>query len=160
MVFTCREENCKKSSSTKSNQNKHERLKAHRLQMDNKNEIPFFDDVFHCPTNGGVTKSKYKHNIVKHLKMCTDLKMKRNTVANNKVCPVCSRVFAQKSNRNRHVNIVHRQNLADDIAHDEFDNQHDEQEQNQTMPSVVTSIEMVSSEVPQSLPTEVSTKNP
>ena len=126
--------------------------------MDDKNETPFFDNVFHCPTNGCVTKSKYKH-IVKHLKMCTDLKMKRNTIANNKVYPVCSKVFLQKSNRNRYVNIVHSQDLADDIAFDEFDNQHDEQKQNRTMPSMVTSVETVLSEVPQSLSTEVSTNH-
>ena len=84
MVFTCGEENCKKSFTTKSNRNTHERLKNHRPQTDDKNEIPFFDDVFHYPANGCVTKSKYKHDIVKHLKIWTDLKIKRNTVANNK----------------------------------------------------------------------------
>ena len=147
MVFICLKENCKKSFSSKSNRNKHERLKNHRPQTDGKNKIPYFKDVFHCPTNGCVTKYKYKHNIVKHLKMCTDLKMKRNSVANNKVCPVCSKVFAWKSNRDRHVNIVHSQDLRDNIAFDEFDNQHDKQEQNQTMPSMVTSIEMVPSKV-------------
>ena len=75
MVFTCCEENCKKSFSTKSNWNKHERLKNHRPQTDDKNESPFFD-VFHCQTNGCVTKSEYKHNFAKQLKTCTDLKMK------------------------------------------------------------------------------------
>ena len=160
MVFTCRKENCKKSFSTRSNRNKHERLKNQRPPTDDKNEIPCFDDVFHCPQNGCVSKSKYKHKIVKHLKMCTDLKMKRTTVANNKVCPVCSKVFALKSNRGRHVNIVHSQALADGIAFDEFDNQRDKQKQNQTMPSMVTSIETVPSEVPQSLSNEVSTNHP
>ena len=47
---SCREENCKKSFSTKSNRNKNERMKNHRPQMDDKNETPFFDNVFHCPT--------------------------------------------------------------------------------------------------------------
>ena len=89
--------------------------------------------------------------------MCTDLKMKMNTVDNNKVCPLCSKVFAEKSNRDRHVNIVHSQDLSDDTAFDEFDNQHDEQEHNQTMPSMVIFIEMVPSKVSQSLPTKVST---
>ena len=86
--------------------------------------------------------------------------MKRNTVANNKVCPVYSKVFAQKSNRDRHVNIVHSQALAGNVAFDEFDNQRDKQKQNQTMPSMVTSIETVPSEVPQSLSNEVSTNHP
>ena len=92
--------------------------------------------------------------------MCTDLKMKRTTVANNKSCPVCSKFFAQKSNRGRHVNIVHSQALADGIAFDEFDNQRDKQKQNQTMPSMVNSIKTVPSGVPKSLPTEVSTNHP
>ena len=47
----------------------------------------------------------------------------------------------------KQIGIVHSQDLADDIAFDEFDNQHNEQEQNQTMSSVVTSIEKVSSKV-------------
>ena len=34
-------------------------------------------------------------NIVKHLKMSAELKKKRNTVAYNNVCPVCSEDFAQ-----------------------------------------------------------------
>ena len=46
----------------------------------------------------------------------------------------------------KQIGIVHSQDLADDIAFDEFDNQHNEQEQNQTMSSVVTSIEKVPEE--------------
>ena len=92
--------------------------------------------------------------------MCTDLKMKMNTADNNKVCPLCCKVFAQKSNRHRHANIVHSQDLSDNNAFDEFDNQHDKQEHNQTMPSMVTSIEMVPSKVPKRLPTKVSTNQP
>ena len=84
--------------------------------------------------------------------MCTHLKMKKNTVVNNKIYPVWSKAFAQKSNHNRHVNIVNRQDLADNIAFDESDNQHDKQEQNQTMLSMVSSIETVPSEVPQVSP--------
>ena len=91
--------------------------------------------------------------------MCTHLKMKKNTVANNEICPVCSKAFAQKSNHNRHVKIVHHQDLADNIAFNESDNQHDKQEQNQTMLSMVSSIETVPSEVPQSLSNKVSTNH-
>ena len=57
-------------------------------------------------------------------------------------------VLSQKSNHDRNVNIVHSQDLADNIAFDGFDNQHDEQEQNQTMQSLVTVIETVHSKVP------------
>ena len=99
----------------------------HRHQKENKNEISFFNDVFHSPANGCVTKSNYKYNTVKHLKMFTDLKKKKDTVANNKVCLFCSKVFAQKPNCKTHVNIVHNHDLGDNIAFDEFDNQHDKQ---------------------------------
>ena len=104
MTFPCRGENCKKSFSMKSNRNKNEKLKNHGPQLEEKTKIPCFDNLYSCPANGCDFESKYKHNIVKHLKMCVELKNKRNTVANNKVCPVFSKVFAQKSNRDRHVN--------------------------------------------------------
>ena len=100
-------------------------------------------------------KSKYKHNIVKHLKMCTDLKWEGILLLTRKYVPSAPKFLLRKQ-----IGIVHSQDLADDIAFDEFDNQHNEQEQNQTMSSVVTSIEKVSSKVSQSFPTEVSTNHP
>ena len=91
MVFPCRNEKCERSFSTISNRNKHERGKNHGPQSEDKIEIPFFNDAFHCPIVGCDTKSNNKHNILKHLKKCTDLKMERSIVANNKVCPICSK---------------------------------------------------------------------
>ena len=85
MVFPCRNDKCERSLSIISNRNKQERLKNHGPQSKDKIEIPFFNDAFHCPIDGCDTKSNYKHNILKHLKKCTDLKMKRSIVANNKV---------------------------------------------------------------------------
>ena len=52
------------------------------------------------------------------------------------------------------------QHIVHDIAFDKFDDQHDEQEQNETMPSMFNSIETVPTEVPKILPTEVSTNHP
>ena len=157
MVFRCRNEKCERSFSTISNRNKHERLKNHGPQSEDKIEIPFFNDAFHCRIDGCDTKSNYKHNILKHLKKCIDLKMKRSIVVNNKACPICSKVFAQKSNRERHFKNVHsQQDSADGIDNvpDEFDNDDNEQEQqNQTLPSMVFSIETIQQKVPQSLPT-------
>ena len=63
-----------------------------------KTKISCADNLYLCPANSRDVESKYKHNIVKHLKMCVELKKKRNTVANNEVCPACFKVFAQKSN--------------------------------------------------------------
>ena len=83
--------------------------------------------------------------------------MKRSIVANNKVCPICSKVFAQKSNRDRHVKNFHsQQDSADGIDNvsDEFDNDDNEQEQqNQSLPSMVFSTETIQPKVLQSLPT-------
>ena len=157
MVFRCRNEKCERSFSTISNRNKHERLKNHGPHSEDKIEIPFFNDAFHCPIDGCDTKSNYKHNILKHLKKCIDLKMKRSIVANNKACPICSKVFAQKSNRERHFKNVHsQQDSADGIDNvpGEFDNDDNEQEQqNQTLPPMVFSIETIQPKVPQRLPT-------
>ena len=151
MDFPCRGENCKKSFSTKSNRNKHEKLKNHGPQLEEKTKIPCVDNLYRCPANGCDVESKYKHNIVKYLKIYVELKKKRNTVANNKVCPVCSNVFAQKSNRDRHVKNFH-QDSEDDIV---IDNQLDEDTQNETIPSMVLAIDTVPPEVSRSLPPKV-----
>ena len=83
MAFPCRGENYKKSFSTRSNRNKYEKWKNRGPQIEEKTKIPWVDNPYHD------VESKYKHNIVKHLNMCVGLEKKRNTVANNKACPVC-----------------------------------------------------------------------
>ena len=93
MAFPCRGENCKKS-----NRNKHEKLKNHGPQLEEKTKIPCLNYLFRCPTNSCDVESNYKHNIVKDIKISVEYKKKRNTFANSKVCLVCSKVFAQKSN--------------------------------------------------------------
>ena len=49
---------------------------------------------------------------MKHLKPCDSIWKKRKSVANNKICSFCSKVFAQKSNRDRHVEAVHHNDLS------------------------------------------------
>ena len=44
---------------------------------------------------------------MKHLKPCYSIRKKRKSIADNKICPFYSKVFAQKSNRDRHVEAVH-----------------------------------------------------
>ena len=155
MDFPCRSENCKKSFSTKSNRNKHEKLKNHGSQLEEKTKIPFFDTLYRCPANGCDVESKYKYNIVKHLKICVELKKRRNTVANSKVCPVCSKAFAQKSNRDRNVKNFY-QDSENDIV---IDNQRDENMQNETIPSMALAINIVPPKVSPSLPPEVPVPN-
>ena len=91
VAFPCRGENCKKSFSKKSNRDKHEKLKNDGPQLQEKTKFPCFDNLYSCPANGCDVEFKYKHNLVKHLKMRLELKKKRNPV--DKVYPVCSKVF-------------------------------------------------------------------
>ena len=102
------------SHGTNSHKNKHEILKNHGPQLAQKFKILCASNLSCCPANGCDVESKYKHNIVTHLRMFVELKKKRTTVANNKVCPVCSKVFTRKSNRNRHV-IKPHQDFKDDF---------------------------------------------
>ena len=113
MVFLCRDENCKKSFSIKSNRNKHEKLKKHGPII-TKTRILFDESskLYACPTEDCNVQSKYKANVLKHLKSCDAIRKKRKSITSNKICPFCSRVFGQKSNRDRHVKAVHQKDLS------------------------------------------------
>ena len=90
MVYPCRNKDCARGFSTVFNRNKHEKLKRHSLQKKN-NVIKFNKELslFICPTTGCSTTFKYKNNIVKHLKSCFAINQQRNSVTDNKICPVC-----------------------------------------------------------------------
>ena len=64
MAFLCHGKNCKKLFSTKSNKTKHEKLKNHGPQLEEKTIIHCVDSLYHCSANGCVVDSKYKHNIL------------------------------------------------------------------------------------------------
>ena len=66
---------------------KNGKIVDHKLKK--KPKIPWVDNPYDCPASSCDVESKHKHNIVKHLNMCVELEKKRNTVANNKACPVC-----------------------------------------------------------------------
>ena len=108
MVYPCRNKDCGRSFSTVFNRNKHEKLKRHRLNKKN-NVIEFKKELslFICPTAGSGTTSKYKNNIVKHLKSCFAINRQHNSVADNNICPACKKEFIKKSNRDRHLKQFH-----------------------------------------------------
>ena len=55
---------------------------------------------------------RLKYNIVKHLKSCYSVNIRKKSVAQNKICDICGKEFAQKSNRDRHVTDFHSTNVA------------------------------------------------
>ena len=102
-----------KSFTTKSNRNKHEKLKEHGPTV-TKTRILFDETsrLYAGPRKDRNVQSGYKSNVLKHLKPCDSIWKKRKSVANNKICSFCSKVFAQKSNRDRHVEAVHHNDLS------------------------------------------------
>ena len=103
MVLPFRSSHFNKSFSTTTNRNKHERAKGHGPK-DNTRSIPFdtAKRVYMCPTDNCTTSSKYKHNILKHLKSCDSIRKRKIQHASNKTCKFCGKEFVKKSNRQRH----------------------------------------------------------
>ena len=59
---------------------------------------------------------KFKFNIIRHMKRCVQqLKQKEGKCDNTKY-QVCEKIFAQKSNRHRHVNSQHSGEESDDTT--------------------------------------------
>ena len=116
-VYPCRNKDCGRSFSTVFNRNKQEKLKGHWLQKKN-NFIEFNKklSLFSFPTAGCSAVSKYKNKIVKLLQSCFTIYWQRNSVADNKISPVCNKEFIKKSNRDRHLKQFHvEKNVSDDI---------------------------------------------
>ena len=100
MEYHCRG-NCGKSFASISSRNKHEQKKEHFNEKMSNHEINFDKEskLYLCSSTGCETTSKYRHNIVKHLKSSKVLNKRRKSVANNKICQVCGKEFVKKSNR-------------------------------------------------------------
>ena len=115
MRFPCRDESCGKSFSTKFNRNKHERATGHFQEEQERSvrEIPFDESkkLYMCPTDDCKTSSKFKHNIIRHLKLCYRVNNDRKLNEENKICNICNKLFPKKSNRDRHMNTVHKNDL-------------------------------------------------
>ena len=106
--WKCRDLQCDKSFSNKSNRDRHER-KAGHAPPNRRDSIlnPLFNDEskeYVCPLPGCNLMSKYKSNITRHIKTgCPTLSKKEN----NRVCPHCNQTFTQKWNRDHHVKRMH-----------------------------------------------------
>ena len=109
VLFTYREATCGKNFTDRSNRDRYEECFNHK-PLKRKSKEPLFGDTakkYKCATLGCATTSKFKGNIVRHMKDCAKQKMRKEQKADNKVCPYCGKVFVQKSNRDRHVKNQH-----------------------------------------------------
>ena len=92
--FPCRNESCKKQISTKFNRIKHEQTKAHYQEaVRSTREIPYngVTKFYPCPTADYTATSKYKHNIINHLKSCYTVNKNKNSAKENKICSICNK---------------------------------------------------------------------
>ena len=108
---------CGKLFTSISCSNKHERQNEHFNDKKSNHEINFDKEskLYLCSSTGCETASKYRRNIVKHLKSCKVVNKRRKSTANNKICQVCGKEFAKKSKRNRHFNLFHVENNSVEI---------------------------------------------
>ena len=105
-------------------------------------EIPFNDatKVYRCPAVNCRTSSKYKHNILKHLKSCYQVNSNKKVADNNKTCSISHKHFLKKSNRDRHMKTVHQNDSK--MAHPDENVQHlnDDEHLDEELPSMVYNV--------------------
>ena len=102
-VFTCREKTCSKID--RSNRDKHEKRFNHKMAKLRCKQL-FLDEkenIYHCATPGCSMNSKFKGNIVRHMKDSAQQQLRNEQKADNIVCHYCGKTFVQKSNRDCHV---------------------------------------------------------
>lgn len=116
-IFTCRSIICFKRFTNRSNRDRHEKRFNHRPRVEEKSKVePLFDfsrNNYKCPSSGCLTESKYKGNMTRHMKDCSEQTTRKIKSANNRVCPYCRMEFVQKSNRDRHVNNQHPDRITE-----------------------------------------------
>ena len=125
MRFSCRGENCRKDFFSKTNRNKHERIHKHyRTEKKSRIYIPFSDKskLYSCPSEGCVTTSTHRNNIMKHLKSCYKIQQNRIRNSINKVCYICGKEFNKKCNRDRHIRDIHASECSNDKSFTEVEN--------------------------------------
>ena len=78
VLFTCRVATCGKNFIDRSNRDRHEKRFNHK-PLKRKSKEPLFDDTakkYKCATHGSPTTSRFKENIVGHMKDCAKQNMK------------------------------------------------------------------------------------
>ena len=73
------------------------KLRCKQLFLDEK------ENIYHCATPGCSMNSKFKGNIVRHMKDSAQQQLRNEQKADNIVCHYCGKTFVQKSNRDCHV---------------------------------------------------------
>ena len=79
LLFNCREATCVKNFTDRSNRDRHEK-RFNDKPLKRKSEEPLFDDTakkYKCATSGHPTTSKFKGNIVRHMKDCAKQKLRK-----------------------------------------------------------------------------------
>ena len=91
--------------------------------------------MYTCPTLNCKTSSKYKYNIVKHLKSCYKISKKKKRYA-KKVCDVRKKTFAKKFNRDIYIRQFHGSQfqISDEVSDE---NATDYEELNNDVPPMV-----------------------
>ena len=119
LLLTCRDQKWGKTFSTVGNRTHHEKKFGHALTITVKRERLLYDKtakLYKCPKKERSSRSIYKRSIQRHLKECcynyTD---RAEAVARKKVCDYCEMTFRKKFNRDRHVQHVHKSDIADSI---------------------------------------------
>ena len=114
-VFTCRKKMCSKIFTDRSNRDRHEQRLNHKVAK-RRCKQPLFDEKekkYHCVTRGCSKNSKFKDNIVRHMKDCVQKQLRKEQKAGIKVCQYCGKTFVQKSNRDHHVRNQHEDGTFD-----------------------------------------------
>ena len=118
MRFVCRNQTCQKQFATKFNRNKHQRIKGHFEESKQATcKVPHdpSTNLCFCPRIDCKTTSKYKQNILKHLKSCSQVNLNKATAKENGTCGICNKTFTKKSDRYRHIQSVHHDDIDDNV---------------------------------------------
>ena len=110
MRFICRNQTCQKQFSTKFNRNKHERIKGHFEESKQATcKVPHdpSTNLYSGPIIDCKTTSKYKS--------CSQVNLNKATAKENRTCGICKKTFAKNSNRDRHNQSVHHDDIDDNV---------------------------------------------
>ena len=88
---------------TRFNCNALERNKGHAPGNTNSIIAIPYDTSDGCPTPNSAAASKYKQNIINHLKLWHHVNQKKTENCNSKIFSFCRRTFSRRFNRDLHI---------------------------------------------------------